>query len=129
LKDGLFAIYSGREYEVGVKEGGGVTLRSNNSNDLKNGFALYKNIIYIKEVKSKDVESIYSVKTYADYKGHKCKVLKEIDDKLLLHAMIGDYRICESLGFNMVDRGVYNKWVDIKAVERIYEEKEEILDV
>lgn len=114
-------MYNGREYEAGVKEDGSITLRSNDSNDLKNGFAIYKNIIYIKRVKSNEVESVYSVKTYADYKGYKCQVLKEVDSKLLLHAMIGDYRICESLGFDMVDRGVYNKWVNSKNVERVYE--------
>lgn len=126
MKNGLYAIYNGREYEAGVKEDGSITLRSNDSNDLKNGFTLYKNIIYIKRVKSNGVESIYSAITYADYNGCKCQVIKEIDDKLLLNAILGDYKIFVSLGFDMVDRGVYNKWVNAKDVESVYEIREAI---
>ena len=97
------------------------------SNDIKNGFILYKGLIYVKTVKLSELAGIYSIKTYANYKGYKCQVLKEQNGKLLLNAIIGDYKICEDLGFQMIDRGVYNKWVDLKELNDIHEEKYKIL--
>lgn len=126
MKNDIYAMYNNSEYRIGARGDDWINLCSNDSNDLKKGFILYEGVVYIKKVKINQLESVYSVKTYAEYKGYKCQVLKAVDDRLLLHAMIGDYRICESLEFDMVDRGVYNKWVNSKDVERIYEVREAI---
>lgn len=126
MKNSLYATYNNSEYRIGSRGDDWINLCSKDSNDLKNGFVLYEGIVYVKKVKINQLESVYSVKTYADYKGHKCQVIKEVGNKLLLHAMIGDYRVCEGLGFDLVDRGVYNKWVNSKDVEIIYEVREEI---
>ena len=40
-----------------------------------------------------------------------------------MSGVIGDYRVFESLGMKIVDKGVYEKWVDKSDVTRIYEEK------
>ena len=126
MRNDLYATYNNSEYRIGTRGDDWINLCSHDSNDLKNGFVLYEGVIYIKKVKINQLESVYSVKTYADYKGYKCQVLKEVDNKLLLNAILGDYKIFVSLGFDMVDRGVYNKWVNTKDVERVYEIREVI---
>jgi hypothetical protein len=125
VKNDIYAVYNNSEYRLGARDGDWINLCSNDSNDLNSGFTLYNGVVYIKKVRINELNAIYSVKTYADYKGYRCQVIKEIDDKLLLHFMIGDYKICENLGFVMADRGVYNKWVNIKDIERIYEIKKQ----
>ena len=127
MRNDIYGVYNNLEYRVGKKGDDWVNLCSDDSNDIKNGFTLYKGRIYVKTVKISELTSMYSIKTYANYKGYKCQVLKEQNDKLLVNAMIVDYKICESLGFEMADRGVYNKWVDLKDLKDIYEEKHKIL--
>lgn len=121
MKDGIFAIYMGNEYEVGLKEDGSFILRSQNSKDLANGFTLYKGVIYIKVVQRSELEEVYKIRNYATYQGYKFGVEKEDGDKLLLHT--GDYTIYQKLNLEMVDRGVYNKWVSKNDVTSLYEEK------
>ena len=127
MRNDIYGVYNNLEYRIGRKEDDWVNLCSDDSNDIKNGFILYKGLIYVKTVKLSELAGIYSIKTYANYKGYKCQVLKEQNGKLLLNAIIGDYKTCEDLGFQMIDRGVYNKWVDLKELNDIHEEKYKIL--
>jgi hypothetical protein len=85
---------------------------------------LYKGIVYVKRVQKSELEEVYRISTFADYKGIKLRAMKEDRGKILLVGIVGDYRIFESLGMKMVDKGVYEKWVDKSDVTAIYEEKE-----
>lgn len=123
MKDGIYAIYMGNEYEVGLKEDGSFILRSQNSNDVVNGFSIYKGIIYVKVVQRADLKDVYEISTFAEYKGMKFRVMKVDKDNVLLCSMKGDYRVFENLGMDMVDRGVYHKWVSKNDVTSLYEEK------
>ena len=84
---------------------------------------MYKGTIYFKYVHRSELEEIYRISTYAEFKGIKLQAIKEDGDKILLSGVIGDYRVFESLGMKIVDKGVYEKWVDKSDVTRIYEEK------
>lgn len=123
MKDGIFAIYMGNEYEAGLKDDGSFILRSQNSSDAANGFSLYKGQIHIKVVQRDDLKEVYDISTLAVYKGIIFRVIKEEKDQLLLCSMKGDYRVFESLGMDMVDKGVYHKWVSKNDVTALYEEK------
>ena len=127
MRNDIYGVYNDLEYRIGKKGDDWVDLCSNDSNDMRNGFKLYKGMIYIKTVKISELSGICSIKTYANYRGYKCQVLKKHDDKVLLNAIIGDYKICEELGFKMADKGVYNKWVYLTEINDIYEEKNKIL--
>ena len=127
MRNDIYGVYNNLEYRIGKRGEDWINLCSEDSNDLKNGFTLYKGLIYIKTVKISELSGIYSIKTYANYKGYKCQALKKLNDKVLLHAIIGDYKICEALGFELVDRGVYNKWVNLKELDDIHEEKNKIV--
>ena len=123
MRNDIYAIYKGKEYEVGAMNSDIVSLRSYDPSDVSDGFSLYKGVVYIKRVHRSELEEIYRISTYAEYKGIKFQVIKEDGDKILLSNLIGDYRVFESLGMKMVDKGVYEKWVDKSDVTRIYEEK------
>jgi hypothetical protein len=125
MRNGVYAVYKGKEYEAGRSvESNVIVLRSYNPNDVSKGFSLYKGIVYVKRVQKSELEEVYRITTYAEYKGIKFQAIKEDGDKILLSGVIGDYRVFESLGMKMVDKGVYEKWVDKSDVTAIYEEKE-----
>ncbi len=122
MKDGIYAVYKGKEYEVGIKNDGSYTLRSYNIHEVRDGFIPYRGI-FVNNVQKVDLEDIYDIKTYAEYQGYKFRVIKEDKNNLLLHSLINDYRINEKLGLDMVDKGLYQKWVNKGLVTNLYEEK------
>jgi len=127
VRNDIYAIYKGKEYEAGISEESNViVLCSQDPNDVSKGFSLYKGTIYLKYVHRSELEEIYSITTYAEYEGIKFQAIKEDGDKILLSGVIGDYRVFESLGMKIVDKGVYEKWVDKSDVTAIYEEKRPI---
>jgi len=126
VRNDIYTIYKGKEYEVGAMNPDIVSLRSYDPSDVSDGFSLYKGVVYIKRVHRSELEEIYSITTYAEYEGIKFQVIKEDGDKILLSNLIGDYRVFERLGMKMVDKGVYEKWVDKSDVTAIYEEKRPI---
>lgn len=126
MRNGIYAIYQKNEYEAGAKGGDSYFLRSYNKDDIANGFSLYKGIVYIKNLQRSDLEEVYSITTFAEYRNVKFQVLKEDGDRILLSGMVGDYRVFEDLGMDMVDKGVYHKWVNKNDVTSIYEEKKSL---
>ncbi len=122
MKDGIYAVYKGKEYEVGIKNDGSYTLRSYNIHEVSDGFIPYRGI-FVNNVQKVNLEDIYDIKTYAEYQGYKFRVIKEDKNKLLLHSLINDYRINEKLGLDMVDKGLYQKWVNKGLITNLYEEK------
>ncbi|MDF2871092.1 MAG: hypothetical protein K0R05_2667 [Anaerocolumna sp.] len=122
MKDGIYAVYKGKEYEVGIKNDGTYTLRAYNILEVKNGFIPYRGI-FVNNIQKDDLEDIYDIETYAEYQGYKFRVIKEDKNNLLLHSLINDYRINRKLGLDMVDKGLYQKWVNKSLITTLYEEK------
>jgi hypothetical protein len=123
MRDGIFAMYKGTEYEAGASDDDSFTLRSHNIKDVIKGFSPYKGVVYVKDVNRSELDEIWRIRTYAEYKNYKFGVRKEDGDKILLSGTVGDYRFFESLGMDLVDQGVYQKWVNKSDIASIYEEK------
>lgn len=123
MRNGIYAIYKGKEYEAGTMESDVFLLRSYDHNDVSRGFSLYKGIVYVKRLQRSDLEEVYRITTFAEYKGTKLQAIKEDGNKILLSGVVGDYRVFESLGMDIVEKGVYQKWVNKSDVAAIYEEK------
>jgi hypothetical protein len=126
MRNGIYAVHMGNEYEAVVKDDNSFILRSKNSSDESNGFSLYKGIVYVKTVQRSDLKEIYRITTLAEFKGIKFQVINEDGDNILLSAIVGDYRVFENLGMVMVDRGVYQKWVNKNDVTLLHEVKSPI---
>lgn len=120
MKSGIYAVYQGIVYKAGL-DSNIVTLRSYDSSEAKKGFSLYKGEVYIKRVPRSEIEEIYRISTLAIYQGYTFGVYREKGDKLLLFT--GDYTAYKELGLEMVDRGVYEKWVNKSDVTSVYEKK------
>ena len=112
MRDTTTALYKGKEYDASIGENGEITLISDNEDDVRKGFILYRNIKYIKQVDRKDIDGIYDIVTTANYQGYSFEVIDADGDKILLCTMKLDYRICENLRMECIDKGVYQKWIN-----------------
>lgn len=119
MRKGIFAIYQGVEYEAGVISPNVFSLHSYSSADVLKGFSLHKGKVYVKNVQRSELDEVYKISTYAIYQGYKFGVYKEEGEKLLLFT--GDYSIYKELNLEMVDRGVYEKWVNKSDITSVFE--------
>lgn len=108
MKNGIFAIYLGKEYTFGEnKEGKTILYSTTNINDVEQGFEPCEPFIYgkcseevvcLKYVDYSEVEDYYTIKTKAIYEGYEFEVVEEKGDKISIVTMTGDYRNWLNLG-------------------------------
>ena len=134
MNNGIVALYKEKEYSSGKNKDGKYILRSSNIQDVSDGFQkcepfLYKNktepIVCFKIVERSELESLYRVKTIAEYKGYSFEVVDKQNDKLSIVTMVGDYHIWEQFDMKCIDKGVYQKWID-ESEAVVVEKKEQL---
>nr|MBP3598775.1 hypothetical protein [Eubacterium sp.] len=120
MKDGIYAVYLGKEYTAEKNKEGKVILRSTDYEDLQCGFEpcepfKYKGeereIVCLKFVDYDEVEEYYKITIYAIYQGLKFEVFEEKDDMISIIGFLGNYREFLKLGMQCIDKGVYQKWI------------------
>ncbi|MDI9215837.1 MULTISPECIES: hypothetical protein [Clostridium] len=120
MKSNIFAIYKGKEYQAGIRADGSVILRSDDESDIINGFIknnrANKGVKCYKYVLKSEINEIYRKITKAEYCGYEFSVTDERDNMLLICAMTGNYQDWLQLGMEIVDKGIYQKWVEKKDV-------------
>ena len=118
MKSNIFATYKGKEYQAGIRADGSIILRSNNENDISNGFTknngVNKSIKCYKYVLKSEIDEIYRKNIRAEYSGYEFSVIDERDEMLLICTMTGNYQVWAQLGMVSVDKGIYQKWVEKK---------------
>lgn len=126
MKDGLYAVYLGKEYTSGKTRDGKIILRSDNERDVDKGFEPCEpftfrkqanRIVCIKNVDRSEVDEYYRARTIARYEGHDFEVIDETDKEISIVAMAGDYRDWLNLGMKVIDKGVYQKWIPKEDAE------------
>lgn len=126
MKYELIAVYREKEYPAFISKEGKIGLRSTDVTDVINGFTPIKFVenTYVKYVLRSEIDRLFKRYTKAEYRGYIFEVDGEDDGQLSLYSLIDDYRINETLGFQCVDRGVYQKWVKRQDVKITIEEEE-----
>lgn len=130
-QDGAYVIYNNLEYKLsGYEDDGKVRIISNNLNDLNNGFALDaaypREGVFIKFVNRSEITAGYGIVNRCIYKGYKFQVVMESEsgDKMLINTC--DHEVYKKLKFDMREPGMYQKWIEIKELDKIWSEKEPI---
>lgn len=128
MRNNLWVIYKGKEYSASLCQDGSIILRSGEESDINYGFTKYngvnKSIKCFKYVLKSEVEEIYRKNIKAQYLGYEFLVIDEVESKILICTINGDYNIWLKLGMECVDKGVYQKWIDKnEAVVKIEKEK------
>ncbi len=127
-RHGHYAVYRGKEYRLGIGKGDDLELYSEDPADLLMGFDKIDNCIFALQVKKEDLSSYYSIGTLVSYKGNEFGIVTVKGDKVLITTGgVGWSRqFIEDMGLEQVDLGVYEKWVDEKDLDKVWEEKSPI---
>ncbi len=123
MKNGIWALYKGEEYEVIRRENGDFQIFTEDKKASHFGFFKDQTDYYCKNVKREEITAIYEVRHHAIYKGLEFPVFREEGSKLLLGSGIHGPDIIKKYAFIEVDRYEYEKWVDRSEVERYFEVK------
>ena len=121
MRNGVYAIYNGKEYSAGFKSNGSIVLRSADVNDRMDGF-FYKEGSekwkYFKYVNSKDIESIFKVTIRVNYQGHEGYVMTDDGNRVLIviNGLWPDTAAELEMDYAS-DNGIYEKWIDKDKVE------------
>ncbi|WP_434779445.1 hypothetical protein [Neisseria sp. Ec49-e6-T10] len=123
MRNAIYTIYNGTEYRIFRNRYGKYILVSHDKKDESKGFIKEdeQDEIYLKEVTSSEVGEVYDISPYAIYKGHRFGINSENETDYYLGT--GDTALAKALGFEMIDREVYRKWVPKKDMEKVYEVK------
>lgn len=122
-RNSTYARYKGKEYRAHRPyRQNNIELISTDSTDLPSGFVEFSKGCYYKVVAPSEIESAYSVTSYALYQGTQFQVTNSTGDRVLLYHS-GPSLQAEELGFKMVDRFEYEKEVDHSELEKMWEER------
>lgn len=127
MRSGNYANYKGVEYKFSSGDNQ-IILKSNDANDLSKGFhpSIHHKGVYLKTVSANEITEAYSIYTMGTYKGYTFGIRAEENDKYHLEGGYNhDIMVC--LDFEMIERGVYRKWVKKNELEEIWEEKTPLL--
>lgn len=122
-RNGSYVLYKNKEYYGDrLYNQSKFKLLSFDSEDLQLGFREVSAGKYVKEVHSDEIQSSYSITSYALYRRLQFQVINIDGDTILLYHS-GPSLEREELGFRMVDRFEYEKEVHRSELEKMWEER------
>lgn len=129
MKNGKFAVYKGKEYIYSPNKNKEVLLLSNDPSDLDHGFrATVSGNGYVKSVPKTELDELFMISIFGIYKEHKVIIIADEGENYLIEGF--EYGQNESvmtnLGFNAVERGIYQKKISKNELTKMWEEKTNI---
>lgn len=118
MNDGTYGVYKGEIHRIGKSNEGELLLFPNSESEIDDTFFDRYNIgIYAKIIDPADISEAYRISSYAEYKGYKASIAREVGEEYEL--WINDYEIAKKLGFSRCDKYAYNMMVrkdDVKVI-------------
>lgn len=125
----ICAKYNGILYDAGFNSENEIILRSNNKNELNNGFIKYEEIFY-KIVPKTELEELYEEHEFCTYRDIEFSIGGGTENTYTIFYWINDEKdkkMCESLKMEVYDKGIYVKEILKTEVTNYRIEKEDIL--
>ena len=120
--NGNYGVYHGAVHRIGFESNGKIALFPNSESEIDDTYAdRYHLGIYSKLIDWTELSEAYSLSPYAEYKGYKISIAREVGDEYELY--ISDYELATKLGFERCDKYGYNLMVKKSDVEVIVEKK------
>lgn len=120
MENGTYGVYKGKTHKIGINEKGELLLFPNSDSEIDDTyFDEYNTGIYAKIIDTADLSEAYRLLSYAEYKGHKTFIAREVDDEYEIY--VNDYEIAKELGFSGCDKYAYNMMVKKDEVNVIIE--------
>lgn len=119
LKFGEIVEYQGHVYRAGERSQHVMEVISNDAVDIQNGFYEYALGVYIKEVPRTNIDAAYIVFNKAQYRGHQYTIGAEREGEVRLSGGYAE----PGWGFDLVEPGCWEKWVEVRDLEKIWERR------
>lgn len=121
MRNGKYAKYNGKEYELSRDMDGNLIIITDNVRLVDKTFEdIYNTGVYSRIVEDVDLSEVYRVDSYVIIDGMKLSIRKETDSGYIIGT--NDYGVAQKLNFERVDKYGYEKYIDKKGLE-IIEEK------
>lgn len=120
MENGTYGVYKGEAHKIGINKKGELLLFPNSDSEIDDTyFDEYNTGIYAKIIAPADLSEVYRSSSYAEYKGHKTYIARELDDEYEL--CVNDHEIAKELGFSRYDKYDHNMMVKKDEVNVIIE--------
>lgn len=128
MYNGTYAIYKGKKYNLGKRDGEFINLVSRNRGDTKAGFVQKDNFptYFIKKIEIANLEAVYNLKSYALYRGYRFQIVGSKGNEIIIFT--ADDKIAEQCNMECLGRREYKRFIDKSEVEIIKEVEEITLD-
>ena len=120
--NGNYGIYHGEVHRIGFNQDGTISLSPNSESEIDDTYVdQYHLGIYTKIIDRTELSEAYSLESYAEYKGYKISIAREVGDEYELY--LSDYELAQELGFDRSDKYGYDLMVKKADVKVIVEKK------
>ena len=130
------AKYNGILYDASMKSENDVIIRSFKKSETDESFFIKKypdgKPVYIKYVPKLELEELYEEHKFCTYKGIEFSINGGTDKTYTIWFWIKDdeeKRMCESLGMDLYERGIYVKEVEKSEITNYHIGKEDLLNI
>jgi hypothetical protein len=118
MADVIYGVYKEEVHRIGIDQTGQILMFPNSDSEIDDTFVdRYHLGIYSKIIDRKDISEAYRLMKYAEYKGVKTFIAREVGDEYEIY--VNDYAVAQELGFGRCDKYAYNMMVrkdDVKVI-------------
>jgi hypothetical protein len=120
VRNDIYSLYNGKEYQFVHKADGTCEIVSKNKSNVDESFDLYQNEIYRKQVDLNEFEEVYSINSFAVYRGEVFGVSRSVGTDVELYTT--NLGLAEEYRMKQNGKSEYIKVVSTSEVE-LFEEK------
>ena len=122
MNNKMYGIYNGEEHRIEIGRNGEIFLFPDSGSETDDTHVdRYHLLIHSKIIKPEDLSEAYYMIPYAEYKGYKTFIAREVGDEYDIY--VNDYAVAQKLGFERCDKLCYNLMVKKTDVKVFYEKK------
>lgn len=125
LRNDIFCLYKGKEYRFVRKADGKYEIVTKDKSKIDDTFNLYRNEIYRKQVDINKINEVYSITSYAVYKGNIFEITRSVGNDVELFT--SNFDLAHEYKMKQIGKNEYVKVVSVKEVEIF--EKRKLLDI
>lgn len=123
IRNDIYCLYKGKEYRFVHKANGTYEIVTKNKSNIDESFDFYQNEIYRKQVELDEIEDIYSINSFAVYKGEIFAVRPTVGCDVELYT--SNMELATENKMNQIGKSEFIKVVSISQVE-VFEEKKQL---
>jgi len=123
IRNDIYCLYKGKEFRFVHKVDGTYEIVTKNKFNIDESFDFYQNEIYRKQIELDEIEDVYSINSFAVYKGEIFAVSRSIGSDVELYT--SNIELAKENNMNQIGKSEFIKVVSKTEVE-VFEEKKQL---